>query len=130
MVLCLGKKQKYTFVAIVSGIGGIGHDRLPDGRFLCAVVNRPAVGIALANSLPRFGGCQMTGRLTVRKNARKVSRRACAPHEAELLSKRLAVLDRMLSALRTEPQSTGRTKGLRLGLARVSSSVRRPIAAR
>jgi len=74
----------------------------------------------------------MTGGLTVVKNERKASRRGRAsfPHEAELVSNRLAALDRMLSALRTEPQITGRNKRPRLGLARASSCVRRSIAAR
>jgi len=56
IILCLGKKQKYTFGRNRLRHSCIAHDRLPDGRFLCAVVNRPDVGIALANSLPRFGG--------------------------------------------------------------------------
>ena len=65
-------------------------------------------------------------------NGRQVSRRARTPfpHEAERLSKRIAVLDRILSALSTELQIASRNNRLKTGLARVSLCVRRPIAAR
>ena len=65
-------------------------------------------------------------------NGLLVSRRARTPfpHEAERISKRIAVLDGILSALRTEAQIAGRNKRLKIGLARVSPCARRRIAGR
>jgi hypothetical protein len=65
-------------------------------------------------------------------DGRQVSRRARTPkpHEAERLSKRIAVLERRLSILRTELQIAGRNNGSKIGLERVALRVRRPIAGR
>ena len=65
-------------------------------------------------------------------NGQQVSQRARIPfpHEAEQLSRRIAVLDRILATLRTELQIAGRNKRLKVGLARVSLCARRPIAGR
>jgi hypothetical protein len=65
-------------------------------------------------------------------NGRQVTRRARAPfpHEAERLSKRIAVLEQILSDLRTELQITGPNDRSTIGLRRAALCVRRPIAGR
>ena len=117
-------------MAILAG-SAISHAL--SGRFLGTLLNRAGIVIALANSLAfTVGGVKLTNSFRIVKDGREISRRARArcPHEAERLSKRIAALDRMLSALRAELQVAGRNKRLKIGLARVSLCVRRPIASR
>ena len=101
------------------------------GRRLGALLNRPGIAIALANSLSWLG-CQMKNGLTVVNAGRQVSRRARAPfpHDAEHLSKRIAVLEQILSILRAELQIAAPNDRSKIGLRRVVLCVRRPIAGR
>jgi hypothetical protein len=115
-------------VFLVAILAGSAISHALSGRCLGTFLNRPGIVIELANSLAfTVGGVKLT------KDGRKISRRARVrcPHEAERLSKRIAALDRILSALRAERlQIAGRNKRLKIGLARVSLCVRRPIASR
>jgi hypothetical protein len=66
-------------------------------------------------------------------NGRKISRRARAPfpYEAERLSKRIAVLEQMLSVLRAELQiGSPNNRSSKIGLRHAAFCVRRPIAGR
>jgi hypothetical protein len=74
----------------------------------------------------------MKNGLTVVNDGRQVWRRARTPipHEAERLSKRIAVLEQMLAVLRTELRIAGPNDRSNIGLRRVSLCVRRPIAGR
>jgi hypothetical protein len=118
-------------VAILAG-SAISHAL--GGRFLGTLLNRPGIAIALAHSLAfTVGGVKLTNSFRIVRDGREISRRVRArcPHETERLSKRIAALDRILSALRAEQlQIAGRNKRLKIGLARVSLCVRRPIASR
>lgn len=114
-------------------LAGSGINLGLSGRFLGTLLNRPGIVIALANSLAfTVGGVKLTNSFRIVKDGREISWRARArcPHEAERLSKRIAALDRILSALRAELQIAGRNKRLKIGLARVPLFVRRPIASR
>ena len=74
----------------------------------------------------------MKNGLTVVNEGRQILRRARPPfpHEVELLSKRIAVLEQILSVLRTEPQTSERNNRSRIGLKRGALCARRPIAGR
>lgn len=56
--------------------------------------------------------------------------RSPKPHEIARLSKRIAVLERRLSVLRTELQIAGRNNRSKIGLKRPALCARRPIAGR
>jgi hypothetical protein len=74
----------------------------------------------------------MKNDLTVVNDGRQFSRRARAPipHEAERLSERIAVLEKILSVLRAELQIASRNDRSKITVERATPFVRRPIAAR